>query len=100
MERKLIKPISPSKWESIIMDAEFPSVGIFCLDKYGDDPEKIKQELTEMAKNVLTLSAEVWRLRMTYGEETWNPVDISDEDLQKERERYEEEIKNDKSRRN
>lgn len=69
--RDITKPIPPmtiEDWEDFQIRAEFPSVGIF------DESRSVKEEAMELAKYVMRMSAEIRRLRLTYGEDVWTAV--------------------------
>ena len=83
-----IEPLDTWEWEQMVIRAEFPSVGLIDGSGVGEE-DWDDNETVQLAKSVLKLAAEVKRLRLTYGEEVWIPVNRSYEYMQKEREMYE-----------
>jgi mannose-6-phosphate isomerase-like protein (cupin superfamily) len=81
--------LSPQEWEDMHTDAEWPSCGLYG-GKFPENREKDTQvQLNLLSQYVISLSSEIWRLRMTYGEEVWIPTWMTDEELAKERHKYE-----------
>lgn len=82
-QNDLIKPLSPRELEDIQCKSEMESVGIY-------DVTKPEEEVKRLAGYVLALCVEIKRLRYTYGEEWWQPVNKTDQDIEEERKRYRE----------
>lgn len=74
------------EWEDMQIDAELPSVGL--LGK--EDIEEYKKIIQKLAQSVMRLSAEIFRLRLTYGEEVWTSVYHSEEENKEIRRVHEE----------
>jgi len=83
MNKKLIQPLDLWEWEKMVMNAELAEIEHF------ENEVAMRQRLIELASAVMKMNGEIWRMRMTYGEETWIPVYKSDEDMAKERRQYE-----------
>ena len=86
-----IRPLDTWDWETMHIRAECPSVGLIeggigITEEDWDDNETV-----QLAKSVLKLSMEIKRLRLTYGEEVWQPVGMSNEDMAEQRRLYEKE---------
>jgi hypothetical protein len=84
MKLKKIKPLSLRQLEDISTDAEFPSVGLIG----NTNPDPIKEAMKQ-ARNVLILSGEIKRLRLTYGEKWWIDVTKTQKEIDAERKLYE-----------
>ena len=75
--RDLSKPIPPMNigdWEDLQIEGEAAMLGASPSGKSVDDQVK------DLGKAILSLSAEVFRLRLTYGEEVWKSVYHTDEE--------------------
>ena len=81
MNKKLIQPLDLWEWEKIVMNAELVEIEHFESDK------AMRQRLIELASAVMKMNNEIFRMRLTYGEETL--IYKSYEDMAKERRQYE-----------
>lgn len=74
----MIKQLSLQAWDEILCDAETAPYTI------GAESSTIK----ELSKHIRTLSDEIYRMRLTYGEPCLHGVNTTKEEDQKERLRY------------
>ena len=78
-EKELAEALDPSEWEDMQIVAEVAG-----FESYQNE-SSMRDRINELAQYVRRMSGEIWRLRMTYGEKVWHPVNMSDEDMEKER---------------
>jgi len=71
---KPIEPMSVEDWEGGQIDGESALLG---AKKCG---ETEKEQSERLGKIILAMSAEIFRLRLTYGEEVWKSVYHTDEE--------------------
>jgi hypothetical protein len=78
----LTEPLDVGDWETMLIDTELEGFRIY-------EDREFKYRTSLLSKYVQVLCTEIYRLRMTYGEEVWQPVNVSNEDLEKVRKMYE-----------
>lgn len=68
------EPMDTWEWEHLQIIAETTAIRLFSSD------EELKDHAVELANGILRMSAEIFRLRLTYGEDVWKSVYHTDEE--------------------